>query len=128
MNFLLEGAREKRYEKGRGISLKGRVPSDAAFFQDHFPDFPVLPGVLALEILKRAAEVLGQRESSPGKNAPYRLRRLEAVRFNAFLRPGDEWEAELELEDSRADGKKQWKARLVSGARTAASARLILEP
>ncbi len=127
MNFLLEGAIETHYQKGRGLGLKGRVPSEAAFFQDHFPAFPVLPGVLALEILKRTAELLGEKENPGRKNTASRLCGLEAVRFNSFLRPGDEWEADLQLEEGEASGKSMWKAKLVSGERTAASARLILE-
>ena len=43
-------------KKGEGIAAQGTVPQSAEFFQDHFPDFPVLPGVLMLEILKQTAE------------------------------------------------------------------------
>ena len=41
------------HEPGKRIRARGRIAEDAAFFQDHFPDFPILPGVLALEIFRK---------------------------------------------------------------------------
>ena len=43
-------------KEGEGIAACGRIPKESEFFKDHFPGFPVLPGVLALEMLKQTAE------------------------------------------------------------------------
>ena len=100
--------------------IKGRVPTEAEadYFQDHFPKFPVLPGVLALEILRRAAEdFLGGR---------WRISRLSRVRFSGYLRPGDEWEAQLHpVKENEREG---WKGVLTTNGRTAVQAQFFLEP
>lgn len=104
-----------------GIVAKGKLPAEAAFFCDHFPRYPVLPGVLTLEIFKRIAEDFSA--SKAGKqNAGWRLASLSGVRFSAYLRPGAEWEAQMQK-----DGEF-WKASLSSGGNVAAKARFIIEP
>ena len=108
-----------------GIFARGTVPQDAEYFQDHFPRFPVLPGVLTLEIFKRIAEdFLGRKTGSP--ETKWCLRHLSGVRFSAYLRPGHAWEARLETSE-QAKGRSAWKASLSSRGRIAAQARLILE-
>jgi beta-hydroxyacyl-ACP dehydratase FabZ len=44
-------------EAERVVGIKN-VTNDEPFFQGHFPDFPVMPGVLIVEALAQAAGVL----------------------------------------------------------------------
>ena len=112
-------------ETPRGLSAAGKLPAEAEFFGDHFPRFPVLPGVLTLEIFKRIVEDFSARKTE-NKNGRQRIARLTGVRFSAYLRPDDEWEARLERE-SPENGPAVWKASLSSRGQVAARARFILE-
>ncbi len=75
---ILEG--ERTDDTGaRELSL--RLPLDLACFADHFPVLPVLPGVLQLQwALAYGAERFG---------TPRACRRMEMLKFQSLLRPGD---------------------------------------
>ncbi len=74
-------------------TLRLRLPPQLAHFAGHFPDAPVLPGVLQVQwALALAAPRLGI--------AP-RCREMEALKFQRLLRPGDEVELELRLDAPR---------------------------
>ena len=116
---------------------------NSRFFKDHFPDFPVLPGVLALEMLKQTAEryleslVAGEGQSACGsgqglpgfKNSMegrhYFLKQIRATRFTKYLRPGDEWESQLRLLQSVGEDT-MWDAKLLYHGDVAVSAKLTI--
>lgn len=111
-------------KEGEGIAACGRIPQDSEFFQDHFPEFPVLPGVLALEMLKQTAEkYLAALPGGVGQH--YFLKQIRATRFTKYLRPGDEWESRLILLQS-ADDETVWDAKLYYHGEVAVSAKLTL--
>lgn len=112
-------------KKGQGIAAQGRIPEDAEFFQDHFPGFSVLPGVLALEMLRQTAEAY-YRVLSDGEIRRLRLKKVSSVKFSDYLKPGDVWESHLQLMSE--DGKGcQWNGRLLHHGQAAVHARFILE-
>ncbi len=109
---------------GEGIAACGRIPAESEFFKDHFPDFPVLPGVLALEMLKQTAErYLACQVSGEGQH--YFLKQIRATRFTKYLRPGDEWESRLMLMQSEGEDTV-WDAKLFYRGEAAVSAKLTL--
>ena len=66
------------------------------FFQGHFPNNPVLPGVLQLEALAQcSAPVLLSMPEYKGKLALYAG--LDNVRFKNIVRPGDRFDMHIEL-------------------------------
>lgn len=102
---------------GEGIAASGKVPASAEFFQDHFPAFPVLPGVLSLDILKKTAEVyLGKK---------CRVLKAANVKFSSYLKPGDDWESQLKLA-AHNGADSEWDAKLTHQNKTAASAKIFL--
>ena len=110
--------------EGEGINACGRIPEDSEFFRDHFPGFPVLPGVLALEMLKQTAErYLESLSGSTGQH--YFLKQIRATRFTKYLRPGDEWESRLMLTQAVGD-ETAWDAKLYYHGEVAVSAKLTL--
>ena len=112
------------FKKGEGIVTAGRIPEDGEFFKDHFPDFPVLPGVLAVELLKQSAECyLNGGDLSSGRRRA--LKQIRDVRFSSYLKPGDAWEAEVSL-TAEQNGESSWRAKLLQGGRLACAARFIL--
>jgi 3-hydroxyacyl-[acyl-carrier-protein] dehydratase len=111
-------------KEGAGISACGRIPEDSEFFQDHFPGFPVLPGVLALEMLKQTAErYLASLPGGEGQH--YFLKQIRATRFSKYLRPGDEWESRLMLTQDGGE-ETTWDAKLFYHGEVAVSAKLTL--
>lgn len=99
----------------------GTIPADLALFQDHFPGFPVLPGVLALELLRGCAESILQKSDFLKAK---QLRGVEGVKFQQMLRPGDAWESRITLL-SETPQTVSVDARLLAGGKTAVSATLI---
>ncbi len=107
-----------------GVAASGKIPEDAEFFKDHFPGFPVLPGVLALEMLRQSAEFYFRNLGI--EDAVLRIRKMTSVRFARYLRPGDLWESELSWK-SESGNESVWLAKLYHQGEVAVSARLVLE-
>ena len=67
------------------------------FFQGHFPNNPIMPGVLQLEAMAQcAAPILLKLPEFSGKLALYAG--VDAARFKSIVRPGDKFEMEVELQ------------------------------
>lgn len=111
-------------KEGEGIAACGKIPEKSEFFQDHFPGFPVLPGVLALEMLKQTAERYLESLAGPGSRH-YFLKQIRATRFSKYLRPGDEWESRLALLQTAGE-ESMWDAKLLHHGEVAVSAKLTL--
>jgi len=71
----------------RAVGLKN-VTANEPFFQGHFPDYPVMPGVLIIEALAQvgAVALLGMDEYR-GKMAFFAG--IDGVRFKRQVKPGD---------------------------------------
>lgn len=79
----------------RAVGIKN-VTVNEAFFQGHFPEYPVMPGVLIVEALAQvgAVAVLGMEENR-GKLAFFAG--IDKFRFRGQVRPGDVLRLEVEL-------------------------------
>ncbi len=86
------------------------VTVNEPFFQGHFPNMPIMPGVLIVEALAQtgAVTVLSQPENK-GKLAFFAG--IDSIRFRRPVRPGDTLRMEVSLDKvRRAVGKGQGKA------------------
>ena len=63
------------------------VEGDEHFLQGHFPDHPVVPGVILCEIIAQTAGVLVAEELKKGLLSLFTG--MEQVRFRRMVRPGD---------------------------------------
>ncbi len=63
------------------------VRGDEFFLKGHFPNYPIVPGVILCEILAQSACVLLKDAMSKGQLPVYTG--LDKVRFHAPVRPGD---------------------------------------
>ena len=77
------------------VMMRGRTSSESDVWEHHFPGFPVLPGVLMLDLMKKGAE------KWHGK--PLRIASIRRVRFSNYLKPGTLWESRTQFS---ADGAR----------------------
>jgi 3-hydroxyacyl-[acyl-carrier-protein] dehydratase len=70
------------------------VTAAEEYLGDHFPGFPVLPGVLMLEAMVQAARQLAQPQPGP---QPLVLAEVRNVRYGNMVRPGQSLKVEVEL-------------------------------
>lgn len=118
---LLGAARAGFYPEGRA-EARGSVPPALELFQDHFPDFPVLPGVMILDILKKTADAHAKTVNGQ-EDRDLELLEIRRIKFSSFLRPGMDWECILER--SAKDAEIIWKGRLMSEGERVAAAEFI---
>ena len=94
------------------------------YLADHFPSFPVLPGVLMLEALTQAATWLLHRRTGFAKSIAV-LKEARNVKYGRFVAPGDELHVEVEWSKSTDSGAIFKAAGTVHGA-AAVSAKIEL--
>jgi 3-hydroxyacyl-[acyl-carrier-protein] dehydratase len=79
-------------EPGKRLLAYKNVTYNEPFFLGHFPDLPIMPGVLIIEALAQTTGLLAG-ESAPdvlGKGRTYYLVGLDKVRFKRPVVPGDQ--------------------------------------
>jgi len=108
---------------GVEITATRRVDPADDYFADHFPGFPVVPGVLLTEMMAQTAGKCLDAERRPRGKAM--LAKILSASFRQWVRPGDEVElrATITANDERyatADCTAQ------VGGRTAAQAKLFV--
>ena len=82
-------------EAGKRIKAVKNVSLSEEYLADHFPTFPVLPGVLLLEGLIESASWL-VRESENFAHSMILLEQARNVKYKSFLAPGMQIEYEVE--------------------------------
>ncbi|MCL5051628.1 3-hydroxyacyl-ACP dehydratase FabZ [Acidithiobacillus acidisediminis] len=78
-------------EIGKRLRAIKNVTMNEPHFQGHFPDFPVMPGVLIIESLAQAAAILAfVSEDKYGENAAVYFAGIDKARFRRPVTPGDQ--------------------------------------
>lgn len=88
-------------------------------FRGHYPNFPVLPGVLQCEACFQAGAILISRLQAVGDGQVPVVTRINNVKFRHMLRPGDTMEIEVELTE-RLQNAYFLNAKVSSGGQVAA--------
>lgn len=79
----------------RAVGIKN-VTINEHFFQGHFPEYPVMPGVLIVEALAQVGGIaLGSLEEYQGRIAFFAG--IDNVRFKRQVKPGDALRLEVEI-------------------------------
>jgi UDP-N-acetylglucosamine acyltransferase len=89
------------FEPGRKISAVKNVTINEEFFQGHFPEVPLMPGVLLIESLTQAATLLLLCDGEQVRNARTLLRRVTGTKFRRQVTPGDQVVLDIELRRRR---------------------------
>lgn len=93
--FLLVDKVLEKEEGKRVVGLKN-VTANEPFFQGHFPDYPVMPGVLIVEALAQVGAIaVLDIEENKGKIGF--LAGIDKCRFKRQVKPGDQLRLEVEI-------------------------------
>ena len=113
--FLLVDRIEDVEPGVRAVGIKS-VTQNEPFFQGHFPDYPVMPGVLIVEAMAQVGAVgVMSVEEYRGKLALFAG--IDGVRFRRQVVPGDVLTMEVQIERLKGKiGRGKGKA-TVSGER-----------
>jgi 3-hydroxyacyl-[acyl-carrier-protein] dehydratase len=91
-------------EADRILAIKN-VTSAEEYLADHFPTFPVLPGVMMLETLVQAARILVAKSQNTG-DTPLIMAEARNIRYGNMVKPGQSLVVEVTLKGEK-DGKWQ---------------------
>lgn len=93
--FLLVDQILEVEEGKRAVGIKN-VTANEEFFNGHFPEYPVMPGVLIVEALAQVGAVaMLKKEENRGKLALFAG--IDSCRFKRQVRPGDQLRLEVEM-------------------------------
>src|SRR5450755_4200566 len=101
-------------EAERIVGLKN-VTVNEPFFQGHFPEFPVMPGVLIVEAMAQVAGVLVLKSIPDRKSKLVLLASIERAKFRRPVRPGDQLRIEMKVGRRKASVAKMHGEATVNG-------------
>ncbi len=138
MRFELIDAVLERSDN-RIVAVKNVVAAEE-YLQDHFPSFPILPGVFMLEAMVQAARRLIESRTDADPNTRYVLGAVRGLKYGAMVRPGESLTVDVTVAPIDSDGAFDCKGSgavsptasdespLSTPPRTAVSGRFTLRP
>ena len=95
-------------ERGKKIHAQKNVSINEDFFNGHFPNKAVMPGVLIIEALAQAAGILGfmTMNKTPEEGSIYYFAGVDKVRFKNPVIPGEVIDLHATI---RSEKKGIWK-------------------
>jgi 3-hydroxyacyl-[acyl-carrier-protein] dehydratase len=89
--------------EGESIVAIKNVTVNEPFFNGHFPDHPVMPGVLIVEAMAQAAGILGFKtmNKKPQDGSIYYFVGSDKLRFKRPVVPGDQLKLEAQILSER---------------------------
>ena len=105
------------FERAKRIVAIKNVTINEPFFNGHFPNRPVMPGVLMLEALAQASALLSfasEGEESDGSRLYY-FAGIDGARFKRIVEPGDQLILESKIERKKASIYKYSTRATVNG-------------
>ena len=80
------------YEVNKNLTAIKNVTFNEPFFLGHFPEKPIMPGVLIVEAMAQASAILGNlsMQEKPEDGSLYYLVGVDKARFRQIVVPGDQ--------------------------------------
>jgi len=107
--------RIEELEAERIVGIKN-VTANEPFFAGHFPDFPVMPGVLIIEAMAQVAGVLVLSTIPDRATKLVLLASVDEAKFRKPVRPGDQLRIEMNLLKRKSSIAKMSGTASVNGA------------
>ncbi|MFQ5660617.1 MAG: 3-hydroxyacyl-ACP dehydratase FabZ [Gammaproteobacteria bacterium] len=87
------------YEANKFLTAIKNVTVNEPFFQGHFPESKIMPGVLIIESMAQAAAILGEAslKDTPEEGSLYYLVGVDKARFRKPVEPGDQLRIEVKF-------------------------------
>jgi 3-hydroxyacyl-[acyl-carrier-protein] dehydratase len=121
MRFILID-RIRALDPGKSIRAEKTLPATEELFQDHFPGFPVVPGVLLTEMMAQATgKCLDAERRARGKPM---LAQIRSASFREWVRPGETAEITATVTSSQDDVATA-RCHIEVGGRKVCSAELL---
>jgi beta-hydroxyacyl-ACP dehydratase FabZ len=79
----------------KSITAIKNVTANEPHFMGHFPDFPVMPGVLIVEAMAQVGGILAFQSAPKDQEFLVFFTGIDGVRFRKPVRPGDQLRFEL---------------------------------
>ncbi|MEM6799201.1 MAG: 3-hydroxyacyl-ACP dehydratase FabZ family protein [Planctomycetota bacterium] len=124
MRFWLLDAIEEVVPNERLVAVKN-VSYSEEYLQDHFPEFPVLPGVFMLEAATQAAAWL-LRLSDDLAHSVISLKEAKNIKYADFVSPGNALRVEVSVV-KKEERLATFKVSGTIGEKTSLSGRIVLE-
>lgn len=88
---------------GESIVAYKNITVNEPFFNGHFPDYPIMPGVLITEAMAQAAGILGFKsmDKKPADGSMYLFVGADNLRFKRQVIPGDKLVLEARIVSSK---------------------------
>jgi 3-hydroxyacyl-[acyl-carrier-protein] dehydratase len=111
-------------QPGKALRAVKNLTLGEEYLADHFPTFPVMPGVLMLETLVEAGAWL-LRLTDDFRHSVVALREARNVKFGTFMEPGRQMAVTVELGE-QGDGWASLKGKGEADGQQTVSAKLTL--
>jgi 3-hydroxyacyl-[acyl-carrier-protein] dehydratase len=111
-------------QPGKALRAVKNLTLGEEYLADHFPSFPVMPGVLMLQAVVEAGAWL-LRLTEDFRQSVIVLREARNVKYGSFMEPGRQMQIAVELVESSA-ALATFKGRGECEGQTTVSARLVL--
>ena len=84
-------------DPGKSIVAYKNVSCNEAFFQGHFPEIRIMPGVLIVEALAQAGGILLYHSFTDPRRKLVVLSKIQNIKFRRSVVPGDQLRLEVEV-------------------------------
>ncbi|MFZ2053250.1 MAG: 3-hydroxyacyl-ACP dehydratase FabZ [Candidatus Aminicenantales bacterium] len=84
-------------EPGRSIKAIKNVTANESFFEGHFPEVKIMPGVLIVEAVAQAGGILLYHSLPEPAKKLVVLSKIQSVKFRRIVVPGDQLELQAEI-------------------------------
>ncbi len=109
---------------GKSIAAEHVFAAEEDFFRDHFPGFPVVPGVLLTEMMGQTAAMCLNAESRETGRGKAMLAQIRSASFRDWVKPGEKAIVTAEIRSSRPEFATA-SCRVEIGGRQVCSAELF---